>query len=234
MFGHKKGSFTGAHEDKVGLFEQAVGGTLFLDEVGDLPLEMQVKLLRAIQEKKIRPVGSSTEIPINVRFISATAQNLSEMVNNQTFREDLYYRINVIECRVPALSDHKEDIPSLVSHILKQQERRPPLSLNSAAHQALLNYAFPGNIRELENILERAATLAEGPSITVSDLQLPTPHDDTTISLDDKIDALEKQAIFDAIVQANGNKKKAAELLGIPYRSLRYRLSKIQDEDTNQ
>jgi two-component system response regulator PilR (NtrC family) len=234
LFGYQKGSFTGANEDKVGLFEQANGGTLFLDEVGDLPLDMQVKLLRAIQEKKIRPIGASEERPINVRLLSATAHSLSEMVKQQQFREDLYYRLNVIECQVPALRDRKDDLAALVAHIFKKIAPSRPLAINNAALERLRAYSFPGNVRELENILERAATLTSHDLIGADDLQLPSMLPSAPSSLDEQIEALEKKAILEALETVNGNKKKAAVLLGIPYRSLRYRLAKFALENDSQ
>src|SRR6478672_8817072 len=177
FFGHKKGSFTGAHADKPGLFQAAEGGTLFLDEVAELPLAMQVKLLRAIQEKQIRPVGANGEVPVDVRILSATHKNLGALVEDGRFRHDLYYRINVIELRVPPLRERVEDLPILADTILVRlaagQHRTPP-SLGSDALAALRAYAFPGNVRELENILERALALADGDVITIADLRLPS------------------------------------------------------------
>jgi two-component system response regulator PilR (NtrC family) len=178
LFGHKRGSFTGAVADKAGLVQTAEGGTLFLDEVADLPLHMQVKLLRVIQEKAVRPVGEQREQPIDVRVLSATHKNLAELVAAGRFREDLYYRINVIELRVPALREHVDDIPDLADALLRRLGRRmaeEPLRLSAAAREQLLGYAFPGNVRELENILERALTLCEGEEILPGDLQLRSP-----------------------------------------------------------
>src|SRR5690606_22763979 len=176
FFGHKKGSFTGAVADKEGLFQAAHGGTLFLDEVADLPLHMQVKLLRAIQEKAVRPIGSQKEIPIDVRILSATHKNLGELVKEGGFRQDLYYRINVIELRVPSLRERPEDIPQLAGHILARlsnQAGEQTFTLADDALQSLQQYSFPGNVRELENILERAMTLCEGRTIRAKDLHLP-------------------------------------------------------------
>ena len=178
LFGHKRGSFTGAVADKAGLVQVAEGGTLFLDEVADLPLHMQVKLLRVIQEKAVRPVGEQREQPIDVRVLSATHKNLAELVAAGRFREDLYYRINVIELRVPALREHVDDSPELADALLRRLGRRmaeEPLRLSEAAREQLLGYAFPGNVRELENILERALTLCEGEEILPGDLQLRSP-----------------------------------------------------------
>lgn len=173
FFGHKKGSFTGAYKDKIGMFQAADGGTLFLDEIGELQLDLQVKLLRAIQEKTIRPVGSPQETPINVRILSATNKNLLELIEQGKFREDLYYRINVIEVIVPSLQERAEDIGPLAEHILtKLTTDQLPIKFNQAALTALHNYSFPGNIRELENIIERALTLCENNLIQTDDLQL--------------------------------------------------------------
>jgi len=178
FFGHKKGSFTGAHSDKAGLFQAADGGTLFLDEVAELPLPMQVKLLRAIQEKRVRPVGSANETPADVRILSATHKDLSALVNEGKFRHDLYYRINVISLDVPPLRERADDLPQLWAAILQRLADGmglPVPELAPAAASALLAYPFPGNVRELENILERALALADGNIIQASDLQLPLP-----------------------------------------------------------
>jgi two-component system response regulator PilR (NtrC family) len=179
FFGHKKGSFTGAHIDKDGLFQAANGGTLFLDEVAELPLHMQVKLLRVIQEKSVRPVGASTEVPVDVRILSATHKDLAQLVADNRFRHDLFYRLNVIELRVPALRERADDIPLLVEAILRRLstdlgETLP--QLDADALQALREYPFPGNVRELENILERATALCEGDAIHRADLRLPAPQ----------------------------------------------------------
>ncbi len=175
FFGHKKGSFSGAHEDKQGLFEAAHGGTLFLDEVADLPLSMQVKLLRAIQEKSIRPVGAQAEQPVDVRILSATHKDLEQLVQKGTFRQDLFYRINVIKLDVPSLRDRRSDIPFLAAHFLAQISAECDIegaSISASALDALTNYEFPGNVRELENIIERAFTLCENDTIEIHDLQL--------------------------------------------------------------
>ena len=176
FFGHKKGSFTGAHADKTGLFQAANGGTLFLDEIAELPLPMQVKLLRAIQEKSVRPVGAQAEIPVDVRILSATHKDLSALVNDGRFRHDLYYRINVIELQVPPLRDRGDDLGELASAVLLKLSRpgQPAPQLSDDALQALRGYTFPGNVRELENILERALAMADGAQIDASDLHLPT------------------------------------------------------------
>ena len=237
FFGHKKGSFTGATTDKQGLFQAADGGTLFLDEVADLPLSMQVKLLRAIQEKAIRPIGEQQEITVNVRILSATHKNLSELTDKGDFRQDLYYRINVIEIEVPSLREHSEDIPLLANHLLQKiadewQTETP--KLDNATLKALNEYSFPGNVRELENILERAMTLHENQIITVEDLQLPsiinnenTSKDTNSLSLDPTLNEKEKEVIQQALEKTKYNKTAAAKLLGISFRALRYRLKKL-------
>ncbi len=235
FFGHKKGSFTGATSDKDGLFKAADGGTLFLDEVADLPLSMQVKLLRAIQEKSIRPIGHQTEIPINVRILSATHKNLQQLVESGEFRQDLFYRINVIELKVPSLHEHPEDIPLLSQHFLRKiakEWQTDVVKLSGSAIKALQNYQFPGNVRELENILERAMTLFEGNIITAEDLQLPKEktQDDAgsaNLSLDPTLLNTEKEAIIKALEQTKYNKTAAAKLLGITFRALRYRIKKL-------
>jgi len=257
FFGHKKGSFTGAGSDKTGLFQAANGGTLFLDEVADLPLHMQVKLLRAIQEKAVRPVGAQKEMAVDTRILCATHKNLAELVKEGSFRQDLYYRINVIELHVPSLHERNSDIPLLAEHFLNKlaQETHSTLpQLDSDAVNALNTYDFPGNVRELENILERAMTLCENNTITSSDLQLKSPlcskekislaetapRDEISTSsigqnnpLLDNLDELEsvlvnteKQAIVKALQQTRYNKTAAAKLLGISFRALRYRLKK--------
>ena len=234
FFGHKKGSFTGATLDKPGLFQAADKGTLFLDEVADLPLSMQVKLLRAIQEKSVRPIGAQKEIGVDVRILSATHKNLEELVTTGEFRQDLFYRINVIELRVPPLRERQQDIPILAAHILQKLNAatgglQPQLS--PVAIQALTGYGFPGNVRELENILERAMTLCEQHTITPADLQLPSPTaiqaSVATGQLLEYLDDLEKDAILKALEKAKYNKTQAAKILGISFRALRYRLKKL-------
>lgn len=235
FFGHVKGSFTGAIQNKTGFFEAANHGTLFLDEIAELPLPMQVKLLRAIQEKKIRPVGSTDEKSVDVRILSATHKDLFALVRQNAFREDLFYRINVIEIGVPPLSERMEDLPELIEHILHKTSRNAngkTIPLSDEALNALKAYDFPGNVRELENILERAYTLCNHQTIRATDLQLP--HHEKQIAsqsrdkpLDDYLSDIEKDAIIKALEKANGNKTKAAELLGISFRTLRYRLKKL-------
>ncbi len=240
FFGHLKGSFTGATSDKAGLFQAAEGGTLFLDEVADLPLPMQVKLLRAIQEKAVRPVGAQQELPIDVRILSATHKDLAALVKSGQFRQDLYYRINVIALAVPPLRERREDIPLLVDHLLARIAARwqtPAPRMAEDALAALADYPFPGNVRELENILERAMTLCEGEVIHAADLQLdaaPAPlaaDDDSGVAvsqgLDPYLDTREREAILRALEQTRYNKTQAAKLLGISFRALRYRLKKL-------
>ena len=243
FFGHKKGSFTGAVSDKEGLFQAAHGGTLFLDEVAELPMHMQVKLLRAIQEKAVRPVGEQKEIPVDVRVLSATHKDLAQLVESGDFRQDLYYRINVIELKVPSLRQRREDIPQLATHVLEKLAREqgnetPGLSPDALA--ALQRYSFPGNVRELENILERALTLSDGREIQVDDLALPTdssiesqpqdlaqPPPPEGVQLEEYLEDIERQAILKALEQTNNNKTAAAKLLGITFRAMRYRLKKL-------
>ncbi|OGI49252.1 MAG: sigma-54-dependent Fis family transcriptional regulator [Candidatus Muproteobacteria bacterium RIFCSPHIGHO2_02_FULL_65_16] len=238
FFGHKKGSFTGAVQDKDGLFKAADGGTLFLDEVGDLPLPMQVKLLRAIQEKSVRPVGAQTEIKVDVRVLSATHKELQGLVNMGKFRQDLYYRLNVIELHIPPLRERPEDIPLLAEQLcarLAGQLGMTAPQLTVGVIEAFRGYDFPGNVRELENILERALTLCNGSEITINDLQLPQTEaaraEDGAFtdkeSLDDYLERLERSAIEKALTKANQNKTAAAKLLGISFRALRYKLEKL-------
>jgi two-component system response regulator PilR (NtrC family) len=240
FFGYRKGAFTGAVADRDGFFQAASGGTLFLDEVADLPLQMQVKLLRVIQEKKVRKVGATGEDPVDVRIISATHRSLSDEVKGGAFRQDLYYRLNVIELKMPALRQMREDIPSLAEAILKRQcvEREPP-ELSSGARAELLAYDFPGNVRELENILERALALASGEEIGADDLQLasrPTTgeRDEVDVSglpLQERLDAIERTAIREALEQTHYNRTAAAKVLGITFRALRYRMERLGIKD---
>jgi two-component system response regulator PilR (NtrC family) len=239
FFGHKKGSFTGAVHDKEGLFKAADGGTLFLDEVGDLPLAMQVKLLRAIQEKTVRPVGAQTETKVDVRVLSATHKNLHDLVAAGRFRQDLYYRLNVIELPMPNLKQRPEDIAMLAEQfcirLASSQGMRKPPRLTEGAIEILKRYTFPGNVRELENILERALTMCNGQEINELDLLLPAAgmaeKADTGFSseesLDDYLERIERSAIEKALAQTNQNKTAAAKLLGISFRALRYKLDKL-------
>ena len=239
FFGHKKGSFTGAHSDKEGLFQAANGGTLFLDEVADLPLGMQVKLLRAIQEKAVRPVGAQQEQHVDVRILSATHKNLADLVAGGSFREDLFFRINVIELHIPSLRERPEDIPLLVGRLIQRlaaQMGIPCPTISREAQTTLQSHPFPGNVRELENVLERALTLCEGSEITLDDLQLPatgkapaaptaTPQEGQ--NLEDSLEEIERKLITEALERTNHNKTAAAKALGISFRSLRYRLQKL-------
>ena len=241
FFGHIKGSFTGAARDKAGLFQAAEGGTLFLDEVADLPLHMQVKLLRAVQERAVRPVGAEKEVPVNVRIISATHKDLVALVAAGSFRQDLFYRLNVIEVRVPSLRERREDIPLLAQNILTRLARENNLkgapALDAAALERLAQYDFPGNVRELENILERAVTLSDGRRITAAELQLRrhgeaamparAPGGASATPLEQHVEEVEKQAIRDALQKTGGNKTRAAALLGMTFRQLRYKVKKL-------
>ncbi len=233
FFGHRKGSFTGAISDKSGLVQSANHGTLFLDEIADLPLAMQVKLLRVIQEQSVRPVGSSKEEGVNVRFLSATHQNLGRLVRSGDFREDLYYRINVIELHVPALRERSDDILQLADHILERLSESKN-SLDESAKSALLRYAFPGNVRELENLLERAVTLCRDGTIRADDLAFRITGAATTAlpnrpmsDLGDQLEGVQRQAIIDALERARYNKTAAAKILGLSFRQLRYRIKKL-------
>jgi two-component system response regulator PilR (NtrC family) len=263
FFGHVKGSFTGAVSDKTGLFKAAENGTLFLDEVADLPLSMQVKLLRAIQEKTVRPVGSEEEKPTDVRILSATHKDLANEVAEGRFRQDLYYRLNVIELPMPSLRARRSDIPELAEQILLRLatdygSEQPVLADTALA--ALLAYPFPGNVRELENVLERAFTLCEDNCIRTNDLQLgpqrphlapfatpdpaapilteiegtPPPANPPPLegeqSLEDYLETVEKKLIVDALEETRWNKTAAARKLGITFRALRYRLQKLELE----
>lgn len=237
FFGYRKGAFTGADNDREGFFHAANGGTLFLDEVADLPLTMQVKLLRAIQEKKVRKVGSAGEEAVDVRIVSATHRKLKECVETGTFRQDLYYRLNVIELKMPALRERQEDIPQLVSALLARicPDTRP--TLTDEAMQALRQYAYPGNVRELENILERATALCYDAQVGLDDLQLAPTAESTEVNskpgetLDDHMNRIERQAILDALAKTGFNRTAAARLLGITFRSLRYRIERLGIEE---
>jgi len=243
MFGHKKGSFTGAIADKAGLFEVADGGTLFLDEVGELPLSIQVKLLRAIQERIIRRVGGTDDTKINVRIMAATNRDLEDMVKEGTFRQDLYYRLNVINIKSPALRERSEDIPALANHFLKKYNKRLTKNIEGISQEAmdtLKKYSYPGNVRELENIIERTVALEAGSSIlpeslppfvnTTSGRKVASSHEievtDEGLDLDKVMGQIEKEILIKAIHTAGGVKKKAAKLLNITFRSMRYRVEK--------
>ncbi len=242
FFGHIKGSFTGADADKEGLFQAAQGGTLFLDEVADLPLPMQVKLLRVIQEKTVRPIGGRSETRIDVRILSASHKALKPLVEAGDFRNDLYYRLNVIELHMPSLNERRSDIRILAEHFLEsigEQWGEPPRNLGKDAINALTEHNFSGNVRELVNILQRAVTLCEGDEITREDLSLDAESmpaegsfgerpDDR--SLDDYIEEVEKRILENALREARYNKTEAARQLGITFRSLRYKLKKYDIE----
>jgi two-component system response regulator PilR (NtrC family) len=256
MFGHKKGAFTSAISDKPGLFEVANGGTLFLDEVGELPQSIQVKLLRAIQERVIRRVGANEDIKVEVRIIAATNRDLEQMVEKKLFRQDLFYRLNVIQIKTPSLRERREDIPLLVNHFIKKHAEKMGKSIMSVSDEALAllkSYDYPGNVRELENIIERTLALETGSvilpeslppsvltpqgrkSISVHDIEVPP----TGIMLEKILNQVEKDLIVKAIHSAGGVKKKAAKLLGISFRSMRYRCEKFNlgsfdDEETEE
>ena len=252
FFGYKKGAFTGAVQDTSGLFQAANGGTLFLDEVADLPLAMQVKLLRAIQEKKVRSVGGTLEESVDVRIISATHKNLGDMMSNGLFRQDLYYRLNVIQLKMPALRDRPEDIPELTQKLLQKlcdsQGSKLPVLEESAA-KLIGKLHFDGNVRELENMLERALALCDGEKICTDDLLMDQefkfraedkitfdPSKTLEVGLSEYLEDIEKRAILKALAKANNNKTAAAKLLGVSFRTLRYRLSKLglaKDDDAD-
>ena len=234
FFGYRKGAFTGADSDRDGFFQAANGGTLFLDEVADLPLAMQVKLLRAIQEKKVRKVGSASEEPVDVRIVSATHRKLKDCVDVGTFRQDLYYRLNVIELKVPPLRERQEDIPLLIETALARLCGAAVPVLLPEALSALLAYGYPGNVRELENILERATALCVDGRIGMTDLQLAIGEDDSPSAgfegggtLDDQLNRFEKQMIVEALGKTGSNRTAAARLLGVTFRSLRYRIERL-------
>ncbi|MGB2246584.1 MAG: sigma-54-dependent transcriptional regulator [Alcanivorax sediminis] len=256
FFGHRKGAFTGAVEDRKGLFREADGGTLFLDEVADLPLHMQVKLLRAIQEKSVRPVGEAREFQVNLRILCATHKDLANEMAEGRFRQDLFYRLNVIEAHVPPLRERKEDIPALVNHILQRLSNAWETSAPKVSDQAMIalrEYSFPGNVRELENTLERAMTLCEGQVVEVENLHLhgqppavlvgaptdkgsPAPERDGTQPLEEFLQDIERQEILKALDATHWNRTAAAKKLGMTFRSLRYRLKKLeldQDDDND-
>ena len=254
LFGHMKGSFTGASYDKVGLFQAASGGTLFLDEVADLPLSMQVKLLRAIQEKSVRPVGASEEQGTDIRLLSATHKDLAKEVEGGRFRQDLYYRINVIDVVVPSLRERLDDLPALTEAILKRitaGENKVAAHLEKSALNALRDYNFPGNVRELENMLERALALSDGETITADDLQFSSARQAPAAKsadvpdkqsggwsvreaygdLEGYLEDVEREILSAALEESRWNKTATAKLLGISFRSLRYRLKKLALED---
>ena len=244
FFGYRRGAFTGADADKDGFLHAAVGGTLFLDEVGDLPLAMQVKLLRVIQEKKVRKLGDTAELAVDFRIISATHKNLGDKVAAGEFRQDLYYRLNVIELKMPSLREIPEDIPLMVAQLLARlsaQSGSAQPQMSEEAMHALTSYDYPGNVRELENILERAIALCNGERITAADLHLndeaaangnggASPAGERTLPLHEYLDQLEREQIVKALEQTKYNKTAAAKVLGISFRSLRYRLDRLRIE----
>ena len=242
LFGHKKGAFTGAVPDRPGLFEQAEGGTLFLDEIGELPLLLQTKLLRVLQEREFRRVGDAKVYKTDVRVLTASNRDLDEDIKNASFREDLYYRINVVQIVMPPLRERIEDIPLLVEHFCRKLQPDAPASVSPGALKALMNYIFPGNIRELENIVERSLIL-DSKLISESSLpkqvaagRAPCLSADVTIPdegmfLEPLLENLERQYLLKALEKTGGAKKKAAELLGMSFRSFRYRLAKLGMDD---
>ena len=246
LFGHVRGAFTGAQVDKEGLFQAAIGGTLFLDEIGELPAALQVKLLRAIQDRRIRAVGATEDLDVDVRLVAATNRDLQADVRLGRFREDLYYRLNVIQIRVPPLRDRREDIPVLAEHFLRRfgaEAGRGPLRLGVQALRRLDAYEFPGNVRELENLIERAVTLSDGQEVTVDALPtrlrtlasagLPSPAEGPLppgFSLESHLAAMERAWLDRALAQAGGVKKNAAALLGLSFRQFRHRLKKLAGE----
>jgi two-component system, NtrC family, response regulator PilR len=245
LFGHRRGSFTGAVADKKGLIQSAEGGTLFLDEVADLPLHMQVKLLRVVQEKTVRPVGEAREAAVDVRILSATHKSLADLVALGQFREDLFYRINVIELRVPALRERSGDIGEIAEAIVQRLARRANVTapdISVEAVRTLEAYSFPGNVRELENVLERAMTLSTGGTITPEHIRVrtaarpPPPEQATTTpaivpaetpALGSQLENIEREAIVKALERTRYNKTAAAKLLGMSFRALRYRIKKL-------
>ena len=238
LFGHKKGAFTGAVHDKLGLFQEADGGTLFLDEIGELGLGLQVKLLRVLQERKVKAVGATEEVEVDVRVVCATNRDLDAEVARGAFRADLYYRLNVIQVWIPPLRHRREDIPLLADHFIRQfaAEHGKPVQLGADGMRALEGYDFPGNVRELQNIIERAVTLSSGPTLTTEDFPLKqaratpdVPHDipPEGVDLDRLLSDYERMWVTRALEKTDGVRKRAAALLGISFRSMRYRLDKL-------
>ena len=260
FFGYRKGAFTGAERDRDGFFQAAAGGTLFLDEIAELPLGMQVKLLRAIQERRVRKVGATAEDPVDVRILCATHQELQKLIASGRFRQDLFYRLNVIELRVPSLRERVGDIPAIADSILQRISERaglPPTRLSEGAAQALQSHSFPGNVRELENVLERAVALAPGVELQAGDLHLPEPSSapmppaepatvpvapsapaakpvpeaaveaDLPSDLEAYLGAVERDAIQAALARTGHNRTAAAQLLGISFRQMRYRMRRL-------
>ncbi len=241
LFGYMKGSFTGAYADKPGLFEMVKGGTIFLDEIGELPPVLQVKLLRVVQEKTFRRIGGAEDIKVDVRIISATNQNLEEKVKKGEFREDLYFRLNVIPIHMPPLRERKEDIPFLTKHFIEKYAKefgKEIRTISSYAMELLMNYAFPGNIRELENIIERSVAMESSNIILPENLVLAANAasgvqnfdvgiTDRGIDLNSELERIERMMIEKALQRTKGSKTKAAELLHVTFDSLRYRMEKL-------
>lgn len=235
FFGYKKGAFTGADKDRDGFFQAANGGTLFLDEVADLPLTMQVKLLRVIQEKRVRKVGATTEDPVDVRLISATHKDLAGLVKSGQFRQDLYYRLNVIPIQMPSLRELREDIADIARLTLERLRAGAPARFSEEALRALRSYDFPGNVRELENIIERALALCSDGLITVDDLHLAPSENNRAVSgemgdkypLTDYLDRVEREALLEALQKTGFNRTAAAKLLGLTFRTMRYRMERL-------
>lgn len=237
LFGHEKGAFTGAEKSKKGRFELAHEGTIFLDEIGDIPINLQVKLLRVLQEHQIEKLGSMDTVNIDVRIIAATHQNLEQKIKDGSFREDLFYRLNIVSLNIPPLRERKEDILPLIEHFIEKYSKengRENLSLSKETVDTLIKYNFPGNVRELENIIERAVVLSRGNTITVNDLpnvvkgfkaekEIPANEETTLI---EQVEELEKKLIFDALTKSNGNQSQAGRLLGLTERNLRYKMQK--------
>ncbi|MBI5515927.1 MAG: sigma-54-dependent Fis family transcriptional regulator [Deltaproteobacteria bacterium] len=241
FFGHDKGAFTGADRRRDGMFKVASGGTLFLDEVGEIPVTLQVKLLRALQDRKVRPVGSNTELPVDVRIVAATNRDLARMVREKTFREDLYYRLNVLRLHLPPLRERPEDVPTLVEYFRRryaEEEGRPMLGFSPEAMRSLLAYSYPGNVRQLENAIQRAVTLAQGATIQVDDLppELLGAEASTQevfalppegLDLEATLARVERSLLRQALERSNGVRTRAAQLLRLTFRSFRYRLAKL-------
>lgn len=236
LFGHEKGAFTGATDRRVGRFEQANGGTLFIDELAEIPAEVQVKLLRVLQERKIERVGSGTEIEVDVRLIGATHRDLQGLVADGGFREDLFYRLNVVSVQLPPLRSRKRDIPVLVEHFIARYAEENAKTIEGVSKEAmdlLMRYVYPGNVRELQNIIERAVVMARGDVVTKNDLSLEGQEMQSAAeslpsatTLSEQVEDLEKKAIAEALQQANGIQSRAADILGLTERNLRYKLKK--------
>lgn len=240
FFGYRKGAFTGADKDKEGFFQTANHGTLLLDEVADLPMAMQVKLLRAIQEKKVRRVGATQEESVDVRILSATHRDLAKCVQQGTFRQDLYYRLNVISIHMPSLREMREDIPHIANRILERLRGDSSTSFSPQALEALMRYDFPGNVREMENIIERSLALCQGGVIMPADLQLMPMSAvqaeemggaNGKYPLTDYLDRIEREAILEALHQTHFNRTAAAKILGVTFRALRYRMERLSITD---